>query len=338
MSDWLSARSPGRHLALVGPTASGKSAVAQALAERRIAEGDPVEILSVDSMQVYRGMDVGTAKPTPDDRRRVPHHLLDLADPHEDFSVAQFARAAAAAVEDVEARGGRALLVGGTGLYLQSVVDDLQVPGRFPDVASALAAEPDTDSLHRRLAVLDPVAAARIEPGNRRRVLRALEVTLGSGRRFSEFGPGLAAYPGTPFVLCGLRVPRDVLRRRVDARYVAQIDDGFLDEVRRLTAGGAVLSRTAAQALGYAELAAHLRGELDLDEALELARARTRRFAVRQIRWFRRDPRITWFDHDGDPLTVLDRVDALWRNRVAAGEGSTATVGADRGADAERVD
>src|SRR5690606_18424169 len=137
-----------------------------------------LEIVSVDSMQVYRGMDIGTAKPTPAERAEVPHHLIDLVDPWEDFTVARFTRAAREVLARIEARGHRALLVGGTGLYLRAVVDDLDVPGRFPVVRAELEAEPDTPALHRRLAELDPVAAGRMEPTNRRRVVRALEVTL----------------------------------------------------------------------------------------------------------------------------------------------------------------
>src|SRR5688500_12652233 len=152
-----------------------------------------VELVSVDSMQVYRGMDVGTAKPTPAEQAEVRHHLVDVADPWEDWSVSRFQAAAREVLADVEARGRRALLVGGTGLYLRAVTDSLDVPGQWPDVRAELEAEPDTVALHGRLAELDPVAATRMEPTNRRRVVRALEVTLGSGRPFSSFGPGLEA-------------------------------------------------------------------------------------------------------------------------------------------------
>lgn len=299
---------PTRHLALVGPTASGKSAVAMALARRR----DDLEIVAVDSMQVYRGMDVGTAKPTPADRAEVPHHLLDLADPWEDFSVTRFQAAFASALADIEARGHRALLVAGTGLYLRAAIDELVVPGRFPEVRAELEAEPDTGVLHRRLADLDPVAAGRMEPSNRRRVVRALEVTLGSGAPFSSFGPGLDVHPATPFDQVGLDLPRDLLAARIAARYEQQVDDGFLDEVRALRALAHPLSRTAGQALGYRELLAHLDGRLGLDEALELAVTRTRRFAVRQQRWYRRDPRIRWVTVEADPLAVVPELLGDW--------------------------
>ena len=290
-----------RHLALVGTTASGKSALALA-----VAREDPrLEILSVDSMQVYRGMDVGTAKPTAAERAEVPHHLLDLADPWEDYTLARFAAAARAALAEVEGRGHRALLVGGTGLYLRAVVDDLAVPGRFPETRAELEADPDTPALHRRLAELDPLAASRMEPTNRRRVVRALEVTLGSGRRFSSYGPGLDAYPPTRFHQVGVALPHEVVARRVEERYRAQMAAGFLDETRALLAAPGGMSRTARQALGYAELIEHLEEGLALDEALDVAVRRTRRFARRQRSWFRRDPRVRWLHALDDPLVLV---------------------------------
>ncbi|MDP1804856.1 MAG: tRNA (adenosine(37)-N6)-dimethylallyltransferase MiaA, partial [Acidimicrobiales bacterium] len=178
---------------LVGPTACGKSALALEVARRL---GD-VELVSADSMQVYRGMDVGTAKATPAEQAEVPHHLLDVAEPEEDYSVARFQADVAEVIAGVEARGRRALVVGGTGLYVQAVVDGLTLPGEWPELKAALETQPP-DELHRRLTDLDPVAASRIEPGNTRRLVRALEVTLGSGRPFSSFGPGLGAYPPSP--------------------------------------------------------------------------------------------------------------------------------------------
>jgi tRNA dimethylallyltransferase len=283
---------PAPVVAIVGATASGKSALALAVAQQR---GD-VEIVSVDAMQVYRGMDIGTAKPTPAERSCVPHHLIDVADPSEDYAVARYQREARAALDDIARRGRRALLVGGTGLYLRAVVDNLEIPGQFPDVRATLDADPDTAALHARLLSLDPVAASRMEPTNRRRVLRALEVTIGSGRPFSSFGPGLDTYDPTPVPIIGLRVSRPVLDARIDARYDAQIAAGLLDEVRALH--GRPLSRTARQALGYKELLDHLDGRLPFDDAMALARLRTRRFARRQERWFRRDPRIRWVDGD----------------------------------------
>jgi tRNA dimethylallyltransferase len=291
--------------ALVGPTASGKSALAHAAA---LAAGD-VEIVTVDSMQVYRHMDIGTAKPTRAERQEVRHHLLDVADPGEDHTLADFLAGARAAIADITARGRRVLLVGGTGLYLQALVDGLDVPGRFPSARAEVEADPDTAALHARLAALDPVAAARMEPTNRRRVVRALEVAVGSGRPFSSFGPGLDAYPATAVRMVGLRVPTEALDRRIDERVDAMVAAGLVAEVAALAARPEGLSRTARQALGYREVLEHLEGDLTLTEALDLVRARTRRLARRQVRWFRRDPRIRWVESDGiglpDPAVVL---------------------------------
>jgi tRNA dimethylallyltransferase len=296
-----------RHLALVGTTASGKSALALAMARH-----DPsLELVSVDSMQVYRGMDIGTAKPTPAERAEVTHHLLDLADPWESFTVARFQQAFREAVDDIENRGKRALLVGGTGLYFRAVVDDLTIPGEFPEARAQLDAEPDTATLHARLTDLDPVAAGRMEPTNRRRVVRALEVTVGSGQPFSSFGPGLEAYPDTRFRLLGVALPTEVVAARIEARYHEQVAQGFVDEVRRLAADPQGLSRTAAQALGYRELLAHVAGEATLDAALEEATNRTRRFARRQRSWFRRDPRVEWFTADDPAELVAPLIDVL---------------------------
>ncbi|MFL6203982.1 MAG: tRNA (adenosine(37)-N6)-dimethylallyltransferase MiaA [Acidimicrobiales bacterium] len=284
----------------MGATASGKSALALELARRDTSW----ELVSVDSMQVYRGMDIGTAKPSPAERAEVPHHLLDLLDPWEEATVAWFQQEARAAVADIERRGGRALLVGGTALYVQAIVDDLDIPGQFPAVRAELEADGDTRALHARLAEVDPVAAGRMEPTNRRRVLRALEVTVGSGRPFSSYGPGLDAHPPSAFTLVGIRRAAEDLRARIAARYAQQMAAGFVDEVRRLAADRRGLSRTARQALGYKELLAHLEGEASLEKALDLAIRRTGRFARRQWAWFRRDPRITWLD--ARPDTSVD--------------------------------
>jgi tRNA dimethylallyltransferase len=238
--------------------------------------------------------------------------------------VAWFAAEARRAVDDIAARGRRALLVGGTGLYLQAVVDDLRVPGRYAEVRATLDAEPDTVALHARLAELDPVAAGRMEPTNRRRVVRALEVTLGSGRPFSSYGPGLGAYPPSPFHLVGVRLPHDVVAERIAVRYRRQMADGFLVEVERLLAEPRGLSRTARQALGYRELASHVEDAVPLGDALDLAVRRTRRFARRQASWFRRDPRVRWLDAAGDPATLLAALEAEVATADGAG-GATET-------------
>ncbi len=284
---------------IVGPTASGKSDLAMGVA--RLIGG--AEIVTLDSMQVYRGMDIGTATPTAAEQAEVPHHLIDLVDVSEEFAVAEFQARVRTVLNDIRDRGAVPVLVGGTGLYVRAVIDELLIPGRYPEVRADLEVEPDTRALHRRLVDLDPVAAERMEPTNRRRIIRALEVAVGSGQPFSSYGPGLGHYPPTRFVQVGLRWDRDRLDDRIAARYQRQLAAGFLDEVRALSVRP--MSRTAPQALGYKELLAHLRGEMTLDEALDLAVVRTRRFARRQDRWFRRDPRIRWLDAPTTPSDVV---------------------------------
>lgn len=299
-------------VALVGVTASGKSAVALELARRR---GD-CEIVSIDSMCVYRGMDIGTSKPDAAARRDVRHHLLDLVDPEKEFTLTQFQRAAREALDDIERRGRHALLVGGTGLYLRSVIDDLEIPGRYPEVAESLEAELDAGRaepahLHARLAELDPVGAARMEPSNRRRVVRALEVTLGAGRPFSEFGPGLDAYPASGVSQVGLMLEPQDVDHRIGERFSAMVEGGLVDEVRALAARPQGISRTARQALGYREVLAHVEDGAPLDECLEEAVRRTRQFARRQASWFRRDPRVSWGSGAAEASALLERALAV---------------------------
>lgn len=287
---------------ILGPTASGKSDVAMAAAQ---ALAD-TEIVAVDAMQVYRGMDIGTAKPTAADQRLVRHHGIDLVDPSDDMTVTEFRVAYDAALADIDGRGRQAIVVAGTGLYLTAVLDRLELPGSFPDIKAELETESDTEALFERLALLDPTAVRRIDPANRRRIVRALEVTLGSGRPFSSYGPGVAAFPATSVVQVGIRWPREALAERVARRVHVMMQDGLLDEVRRIHAAG--MSRTAAQALGYKELIDHLRGDVTLDEAVDAVILRTRQFAVRQERWFRRDPRIRWIDIDASATDPLEPV------------------------------
>jgi tRNA dimethylallyltransferase len=265
-------------------------------------------------MQVYRGMDIGTAKPSVDEQAWVPHHLIDLVEPDEDFTVVRYAEAARGALERIEGRGHRALLVGGTGLYFHAFVDRLTPPGQYPDQREQLELEEDGTALYRRLEQLDPLAAARIEPGNRRRVIRALEVTLGSGRPFSAFGPGLDSYPPTRFQLAGLWLPRPIVSTRIARRLAAMVSVGFVDEVRRLAARPGGLSRTARQALGYREILAYLEGASSLEQAVADATNRTRAFARRQRMWWRRDPRITWYGAPENPLAVIPALLGDWRS------------------------
>lgn len=297
-----------RQVAIVAPTASGKSDVAMAVARETGAH-----IVAVDAMQVYRGMDIGTAKPTADDQTAVPHHCLDLVNPDERFTVAEFKSHGVAACEQISQAGADALFVAGTGLYLTAVIDDLQLPGEWPEVRAALQAEPDVDVLFTRLQELDPRAASRMDKSNRRRIERALEVCIGSGRPFSSFGPGTGAYPPSSARQIGILWPRETLSQRIERRVHAMMAAGLLGEVRGLAARF-TLSREARQALGYKELLEHLDGHLSLEEAVAKIVLRTRQFAVRQERWFRRDPRIEWVTVQADPVAeVAPRVLAALR-------------------------
>ena len=293
-----------RPLVILGPTASGKSDVAMAYAAAHAGS----EIIVVDAMQVYRRMDIGTAKPSAADRTAVPHFGMDLCEPSDDFAVTDFERSATAAVADIATRGGRAVVVAGTGLYLRSLTDPMEIPGKWPEVRAVVEARVGTEgsaALHRELVALDPVAASRMEPSNERRVVRALEVTLGSGRPFSSFGPGMDQYPPVEFEQVGLQWPRDVLTARIAERVYRMMAAGLLAEVEGLLGEPLPLSRSARQALGYKELIEHLAGGVSLDEAVASVILRTRQFAVRQERWFRRDPRIRWVQIEHDPVAEV---------------------------------
>ena len=299
-----------RPLAIVGPTASGKTEVAIAVAERLGAE-----ICSVDSMLVYRGMDVGTAKPTADQRARVPHHLLDLAEPSERFTVARFRSIARETLAELAVRGIPALLVGGSGLYLRAVVDDLAFPPEDGAIRTALegeAAAVGAERLHARLADLDPVAATRIEPRNVRRTVRALEVAAATGRPFSSFAEAWERYPPEHVRAAGIRLDPDLVAERIRRRVDAMLERGWLDEVRALVARGSGGWLTSTQAIGYSELAQHLEGRLTLEDAVDTTVRRTKNLARRQMAWFRRDPRIEWFDapdaRDGGPAALAEPI------------------------------
>ena len=265
-------------------------------------------------------MDIGTAKPSPAERATVAHHLVDAADPWDDWSVARFQTEARAAVAAIEARGHRALLLGGTGLYVQAVVDDLQFPGEDLALRAVITerVERDPDGLaaaYRELQRADPAAAARIEPTNTRRIVRALEVIESTGQPFSSFGPGLGEYGPTvfPVQMAGVWMPRAILRDRIEQRFDAMWEGGLVDEVRRLDADPRGWSRTARQAIGYKEILAALPGDgPDLEVAREVAVRRTRALARRQRMWFRRDPRITWFGTPENSCALLPALLAWW--------------------------
>jgi len=294
-------------LAVVGPTASGKSQSGLQLAAALGAE-----ICSVDSMLVYRGMDVGTAKPTAAERREVPHHLLDLAAPSERFTVARFQDAARIAIDQVRGKGAVPLLVGGSGLYFRAVADDLVFPGEDAQVRAALEAEADAagvGALSRRLEALDPVAAAKIEPGNVRRIVRALEVAAITGTPFSAFAASWERYDPARVRVAGIRIPAALLAARIADRVDSMLALGWLGEVEGLLAQGFGSWLTSTQAIGYSEFARHLDGRLSLEEAREATVRRTKNLARRQMAWFRRDPRVRWFDAgERGAVDVVDEV------------------------------
>jgi tRNA dimethylallyltransferase len=270
-------------------------------------------------MQVYRGMDVGTAKPTRQERREVCHHLVDVAEPEEEWSAARTQAAARRAVAEIARRGNRALLVGGSGLYVQAVVDRFELPGEdlaLRDRLERQTSEPGgVAAAYADLAARDPVAAGRIDPHNVRRIVRALEVIQLTGRPFSSFGPGVDAFGETvfPVSMIGIWVPRDVLAERIARRVAAMCAAGLVEEVRDLAARP--LSRTAGQAIGYREVLEHLEGGADapdLATALGTTVRRTRSFARRQRMWFRRDPRITWLAAGHNPEVLAAALLAGW--------------------------
>ena len=279
----------GSMVVLAGPTASGKSEVALLLAEQLGGE-----IVSVDSMQVYRGMDIGTAKPSGADRARVPHHLIDIVDVNESFDAAQFARAAQAAVADIEARGKRAILCGGTGLYFNAFFSGVgAAPAAETELRHALESTP-LEELLRELAERDPVTHAKIDRKNPRRVIRAVEVIRQTGRPFSEQKTKWASR-STPHGFA-LRRGTEDLHKRINERVDAMLAKGLVDETRRLLEHGLAGNRTAMQALGYRQVVAHLRGECSLGETIDLIKLRTRQFAKRQMTWFRGQLKPEWID------------------------------------------
>jgi tRNA dimethylallyltransferase len=270
-------------------------------------------------MQVYRTLDVGTAKPDVTAREAVPHHLVDVVDPDQEWSVARTQSVGRDAVRAIEARGHRALLVGGTGLYVQAVVDDLRLPGEDLAVRTELearTAEPGgVAAAYHELEARDPVAARRIDPHNARRIVRALEVLAVTGRPFSSFGPGVASFGPTafPVSLAGLWLPRDRLAARIAGRVAAMRAAGLVEEVRSALAGPG-LGRTARPAIGYQEVADALEAGAEPGaEVFDAITRRTRSFARRQRMWFRRDPRVTWFGTDGNPCLAGPALLAAWR-------------------------
>ncbi|MDO4582170.1 MAG: tRNA (adenosine(37)-N6)-dimethylallyltransferase MiaA [Bacillota bacterium] len=282
---------------VVGPTACGKTALSLNIAQRL-----DCEIISGDSMQVYRGMDIGTAKLPPSARRGIAHHLLDIRDPDQAYSVADFREDARQAIADIDARGKRSLLVGGSGLYINAVINPYnfeQTTAQNDEIRAQLRREiaaSGAEALHQRLAEIDPEAAARIHAHDTHRLIRALEVYMVSGRTISEMQRRSARPPDYRLLMLGLTMEREHLYRRIEQRVDEMLAQGLLDEVRGLLNGGLSIDAVSMQGLGYRQLAAYLSGRIDYPQAVELIKRDTRRFAKRQFTWFKRDPRIKWFD------------------------------------------
>lgn len=299
-------------IAIVGPTATGKSDLALDLAD---AIGGPrcAEIVNADSMQLYRGMDIGTAKLPLAERRGVSHHQLDVLDVTEDASVATYQAQARLVLDMIGGHGRQAIVVGGSGLYLRALLDDIQFPPTDSDVRAALEAELETEgpaALHRRLATLDPLAAASIGSANGRRIVRALEVISLTGRPYSSSLPRYTY--AVPSCQIGLRAGKEFLDERIARRAQAMFDSGLVDEVRSLEREGLREGKTARRATGYAQALAVLDGVMTVDEAVIATAIATRQLARRQMKWFRRDPRITWIDVD-------DTTDVVGRARTILG-------------------
>ncbi len=292
---------------VVGPTAVGKSAAAV-----RVAEAVGGEVVSADSMQVYRGMDVGTAKPSAEDRDRVPHHLIDIIAPYEPYNVADFHRDATAAIDDILSRGRAPFVVGGSGLYVRAIANKLDLPVAEPDEdlrrsLKELAHHSGVEAVHARLKKLDPVAAERIHPNDVKKAIRAIEVCMKTGRPMSE------VYESKPeptdryeCLMFGLICPRDALYMRVEERCDQMINSGLPAEVRALLSAGCTRDLQSMQAIGYKEFAAHHAGEISFPEAVETFKRNTRRYVKRQETWFRAESRIEWVDVlETDPVVRI---------------------------------
>jgi len=296
-------------LVIFGPTASGKSDLAM-----RVARQTGAQILSVDSMQVYRHLDIGTAKPSAAEQREVLHHLIDVVEPVEEFTVARFVELADATIASATARGVPLVLTGGTPLYYKSLFEGLFAgPGADQALRDRLRALP-ADALHQQLREIDPTAAARLHPNDAKRLIRAIEVFELTGRSITswqqEWGEGVRRHEA---IFVGLQWEKQSLNRRINARVKGMLTAGWLDETRSLLDRFGCLSKTAGEATGYCELISHLRGPLTLDEATELIKIGTRQLARRQMKWFRRFSLVTWLDGSRDVEDLAQETIALWR-------------------------
>ncbi len=299
-------------ICIVGPTAVGKTEIAIQLAQHLDAE-----IVSLDSRQIYRGMDIGTAKPTPDQRGAVPHHLIDCVDVDQTFSVAEYQRLADTAIEEIRGRGKRTMAVGGAGLYFRGIIDGLfDGPGADAETRSKLQREADEHgnvALHERLRRCDPETANRVHPNNLVRVIRALEIYELTGKPISSLQQQWKMNePRYPFRAFGLNIPRETLYQRIEERVDRMVEAGLIEEVKGLLDQGYPRNCVAMQSFGYKELIDYLDGKRTFDEAIALLKQNTRRFAKRQLTWFRNDPRIEWLD-----TSQFSSIDGIVDNLIA---------------------
>ncbi len=297
-------------IVIAGPTAVGKTEVAIELVSKIGGE-----IVSADSMAVYRGMDIGTAKPTALEQAKAKFHLIDVADPNEWFSVGDFQRLAWQAIDDILKRNPPAIIVGGSGLYIRAAVDGLDesIPSGNDEIRKKLEIEAKTYGrvcLHQRLAEIDPLSAQKIHPSNLKRVIRAIEIFELTGRPaselFAESQRKAPRYPGAAFF--GLRMERNALYKRIEGRIDKMIEAGLVDEVRHLMENGVDLNKPSMQGLGYKEIAGYLQGEYSIEIAIDLLKKNTRRFAKRQYTWFNADKRIKWIDVDGKTASEVSTI------------------------------
>jgi tRNA dimethylallyltransferase len=302
--------SPTRLVAIIGATGTGKSSLSLGIAEELASRGKKAEIINADAMQLYSAMDIGTAKLLPSERKGIPHHMLDVLSPSDEASVAAYQTSARAAVDDVVSRGATPILVGGSGLYVSSVVFDFQFPGTDAAIRARLESElaqRGAASLHKDLLEKDPTAAIAIGATNGRRIVRALEVVEMTGEPFRPGHPDEnSTWMDTVFL--GLETERATLVRRLDARVKNMWADGIVDEAQAI--GKDTMGLTARRAIGYAQALAQLDGSMTESEAIEQTAALTRRYARRQVGWFRRYPHVTWL-HSDDPQRVSTAMDRL---------------------------
>ena len=299
-------------ICILGPTAVGKTEIAIQVAQRLNAE-----IVSLDSRQIYRGMDIGTAKPTPDQRGAVPHHLIDCVEVDQPFSVAEYQQLADVAITEIHGRGKRTMAVGGAGLYFRGIIDGLfDGPGADTDIRAKLQREADehgNTALHERLRRCDPAAADRVHPNNLVRVIRALEIYELTGKPISTLqGQWKKSEPRYPFRAFGLNIAREMLYRRIEDRADRMVEAGLIEEVKWLLDQGYPRNCVAMKSFGYKELIEYLDGKRTLDEAIALLKQNTRRFAKRQLTWFRNDPRIEWLD-----ISQFSSIDGIVDNLIA---------------------